>query len=116
MHSNRNVTCHVKLVRRKRGDQWYVKYRLPDGRQVQKRLGPAWTGKGRPPAGHFTERTAQDGLAAILTDARRGTLEGMRTPGATVDDAATEYLRYVEDVTQIDVHQDRRTRPRLPKH
>jgi hypothetical protein len=39
-----------------------MKYRLPDGRQVQKKLGPAWTGRGRPPARHFTKRLAEDPL------------------------------------------------------
>jgi hypothetical protein len=57
MHQHRNATGHVKLVRRKRGDQFYVKYRLPDGRQLQKRLGAAWTGPGRPPEGFYTRRT-----------------------------------------------------------
>jgi integrase len=101
MHSNRNATGHVKLVRRKRGDQWYVKYRRPDGRQVERKLGPAWTGSGRPPAGHFTRRTAEEALQAILTDARRGSFD---TPpsGATFADAAVEYLRYIEHVRQID--------------
>lgn len=37
---------------------------LPDGRQVQKRIGPAWTERGRPPAGYFTKRTADAWLAA----------------------------------------------------
>jgi hypothetical protein len=59
---NHRATGHVKLARRKRGDQWYVKYRLPDGRQVQKRLGPAWEGPGRPPEGSFTRRVAEDEL------------------------------------------------------
>jgi integrase len=90
------VTGHVYLARRKRGDQWYAKYRLPEGRQVQKRLGPAHTGRGRPPAGYFTRRTAEEALEAILTDARRGTLAGMTTTGATFADAAAEWLRYVE--------------------
>jgi integrase len=90
------ATGHVRLARRKRGDQWYVKYRLPDGRQVQKRLGPAHTGRGRPPAGYFTRRTAEEALQAILTDARRGTLAGMTTTGASFADAAAEWLRYVE--------------------
>ena len=31
----------------------------PDGRQVKKTLGPAWTYRGRPPAGYFTKRTAE---------------------------------------------------------
>jgi len=42
---------------------------------VQKRLGPAWTGKGRPPDGSFTERTAKAAFEATLTDARRGALK-----------------------------------------
>jgi integrase len=99
----RRATGHTYLVKRKRGDQWYVKYRLPNGRQVQKRLGPAHVGRGRPPEGYFTKRTAQETLEAILTDARRGTLAGMTTTGATFADAAAEWLRYVEH--------DRKRRP-----
>ncbi|MGC2374567.1 MAG: hypothetical protein WA484_11910 [Solirubrobacteraceae bacterium] len=49
-------TGHVFRVERKRGPVWYAKYRLPDGRQLQKKLGPAWTERGRPPAGYFTKR------------------------------------------------------------
>jgi integrase len=101
MQANRNATGHVKLVRRKRGDQWYVKYRQPDGRQVERKLGPAWTGSGRPPAGQYTRRTAEEALEAILTDVRRGTGDAP-TSGATFADAAAEYLRYVQDVRQID--------------
>ncbi len=96
------VTGHVSIKRRKSGDQFYVKYRLPDGRQVQRRLGAAWTGPGRPPAGHYTRRTAREALQAILADARRGTLAGMETTGATFADAGAEYLRYVEKVKKID--------------
>ena len=40
--SGQRATGHVKLVPRARGDQFYVKYRLPDGRQVERKLGPAW--------------------------------------------------------------------------
>ncbi len=75
---------------------WFAKYRLPDGRQVQKRIGPAWTARGRPPAGYFTKRTADDWLRALLDEARRGTLPGMVQTGATFADAAAEWLRYVE--------------------
>jgi hypothetical protein len=96
MHSQRNVSGHLRLVERDRGPQFYVKYRLADGRQMQRRLGPAWTGKGRPPAGHYTRRTAQAALDAILTDAQRGTLAGHVRTGATFGDAAAEWLRYVE--------------------
>lgn len=97
------VSGHVRLVKRKRGpDKWYVKYRLPDDRQIQKCLGPAWAERSRPPAGHFTRKTADAALQAILTDARRGTLAGMQKTGATFKDAAAEYLRFVIEVRQID--------------
>src|SRR5215207_1333442 len=99
---SKRVTGHVLLVKRKRGDQWYLKYRLADGRQVKRLLGPAWTGNGRPAAGHYTKRMAEEALHAVLTDARRGTLAGAVKTGATFADAAAEYLRYVEHVRQID--------------
>jgi integrase len=75
---------------------WYAKYRLPDGRQVQKKLGPAWAERGRPPAGYFTKRTAEDWLRGTLDEARRGSLPGMVRTGATFADAAAEWLRYIE--------------------
>lgn len=83
-------------VDRVRGPVWYAKYRLPDGRQVQKRLGPAWTGRGRPAAGYFTKRLAEDWLRSTLEQARRGTLPGAVRTGATFADAAAEFLRYCE--------------------
>jgi integrase len=92
----RPPTGHVFRVERARGPAWYAKYRLPDGRQVQKKLGPAWTERGRPPAGYYTKRLAEDWLRETLHAARRGTLPGMVRTGATFADAAAEYLRYVE--------------------
>jgi len=92
----RPPTGHVFRSERVRGPAWYAKYRLPDGRQVQKKLGPAWTGRGRPPAGYFTKRTAEDWLRDTLDSARRGTLPGLVRTGATFADAAAEWLRYVE--------------------
>ena len=83
-------------MERARGPVWCAKYRLPDGRQVQKKLGAAWTGRGRPAAGYFTKRLAEDWLRSVLDQALRGTLPGMVRTGATFADAATEYLRYVE--------------------
>ncbi len=92
----RPPTGHVFRVERTRGPAWYAKYRLPDGRQVQKKLGPAWTERGRPPAGYFTKRLAEDWLRGVLDEARRGTLPGLVRTGATFADAAAEYLRYIE--------------------
>jgi integrase len=89
-------TGHVFRVDRARGPVWYAKYRLPDGRQVQKKIGPAWTERGRPPAGYVTKRLAEDWLRDVLDQARRGTLPGLVKTGVTFADAAAEYLRYVE--------------------
>jgi integrase len=80
-----------------------MKYRLPDGPQVQKKLGPAWTDRGRPSVGYFTKRTAEASLRDVLDEARRGTLAGMVRTGATFADAAEEWLRFIE--------QDRERKP-----
>jgi integrase len=69
---------------------------MPDGRQVQRRIGPAWTQRGRPPAGYLTKRTADAWLRALLEEARRGTLPGMVQTGATFADAAADFLRHAE--------------------
>jgi hypothetical protein len=87
----------VFRVERLRGPVWYAKYRLPDGRQVQKKLGPAWAGRGRPPAGYFAKRTAEAALREILDQARRGTLPGQVQTGVTFADAAAEWLRFIEE-------------------
>jgi integrase len=92
----RPVSGHVFRVERARGPAWYAKYRLPDGRQVQKKIGPAWTQRGRPHAGYFTKRTAQAWLDETLAEARRGELAGMVRTGTTFSHAAEEWLRYVE--------------------
>src|SRR5262249_29158885 len=92
----RPPTGHVFRVERARAPVWYMKYRLPDGRQVQKKLGPAWTGRGRPSAGYFTKRLAEDRLRETLDEARRGTLPGVVRTGVTFADATAEWLRYVE--------------------
>jgi integrase len=94
--ASRPPSGHVFRTERKRGAVWYAKYRLPDGRQVQKRIGPAWSERGRPPAGCFTKRLAEDWLRDVLHQARRGTLAGMVRTGATFADAAAEFLRYAE--------------------
>jgi integrase len=89
-------TGHVFRRDGNRRSTWYAKYRLPDGRQVRKRIGPAWTDRGRPAAGHYTKRTAEAWLRAVLDEARRGTLPGLVRTGATFAEAAAEFLRYDE--------------------
>ena len=90
------ITGHVSFKPRQHGSVWYLKYRLADGRQVQRKLGPAWTGRGRPPVGFYTERMAEEKLQARLTDLRRGTIENTTRVDATFADAAAEFLRYIE--------------------
>ena len=97
MSAVRPPTGHVFQVERAAGPVWYAKYRLPDGRQVQKKIGPAWTERGRPAVGYFTKRTAEAWLRDLLDQARRGTLPGLVRTGATFDDAAAEWLRFIEE-------------------
>src|SRR4051794_20109008 len=90
------ISGHVSRYDGKRRSVWRAKYRLPDGRQVKKTLGPAWAARGRPPAGRHTKRTAEAWLRRTLAEAAAGTLPGMVRTGATVADACAEYLRYIE--------------------
>src|ERR671914_1396448 len=90
------VSGHVYRFEGKRRPTWRAKYRLPDGRQVKKTIGPAWATRGRPAAGYHTKRTAQAWLDDVLAQARAGTLPGMVRTGVTFADACEEYLRYVE--------------------
>ena len=92
----RPVSGHVFRMQRKRGAQWYVKYRGVDGRQVQRRLGPAWNGRGRPPVGYFTKRTAQAALDEILADARRGAVARQVRTGVTFAEACEDFLDWME--------------------
>src|SRR5262245_50882780 len=91
---------HVFRRHGARGDVWYAKYRLPGGRQVKRRIGPAWTERGRPAQGFFTKRTAETWLSEVLEQARRGELAGMVRTGATFADAAEEYLRWLREDRQ----------------
>jgi hypothetical protein len=90
------ISGHVFRREGERRPAWYAKYRLPDGRQIQQRIGPAWTTRGRPAEGFHTRRTAQAWLDQVLAEARRGKLPGMVRTGATFADAAAEYMRWLE--------------------
>jgi integrase len=106
--ATRAISGHVFKVERKRGAQWYAKYRLPDGRQIQRRIGPHWTDrKIEPPAGYFTKTTARAWLDETLAKARRGELPGMVRTGTTFAVACDDWLDYKRDrkiklSTQID--------------
>jgi len=61
-----------QVVRRRgaRGDVWYARYRLPDGRQIKQKIGPAWTQRGRPAAGCHTKHTARVWLENVIAGSR----------------------------------------------
>jgi hypothetical protein len=69
---------------------------------------PAWTergrppaGGGRPPAGYVAKRLAGAWLRDVLDEARRGSLPGMVRTGATFADAGAEYPRYVPTSARV---------------
>ncbi|HZL64218.1 MAG TPA: site-specific integrase [Thermoleophilia bacterium] len=90
------ISGHVFRRQGARRPIWYAKYRLPDGRQIQRRIGPAWAMRGRPAEGFHTRRAAQAWLDQVLAEARRGELPGMVRTGATFADAVAEYMRWLE--------------------
>lgn len=63
---------------------------------MQKKVGPAWADRGRPPEGYFTKRTAEAWLQEVLSQARRGTLPGLRSPAVMFAEAAEEWMRLIE--------------------
>ena len=86
-----SISGHVWLYEGKRRNTWCAKWRDPHG-QHEKRLGPAWTGKGQPPPGFLRQRDALALLDALLVDARRGQLRQERT-GITFADIAEEWFQ-----------------------
>ncbi len=77
----RSPSGHVFRVERARGPVWYAKYRLPDGRQVQKKIGPAWT-RTRTSAGWVLHEAAQPRLGCGGAARRRA---ARNDPGARAD-------------------------------
>ena len=98
----------VFRLEKARGASWWAKYRLPDGTQVKRKIGPAWVGRGRPADGHFTKRLAEDWLHDRLEEVRRESAAAAAAPGprsravraapmgVTFAEAAAEYLRFAE--------------------
>ena len=85
-------------VERKRGPVWYAQYRPASGARSSERSDPAWTGRGRPPAGYFTKRLAEDWLRdKLLEEAQRADSAPVAETGVTFAEAAEEYLRYAEE-------------------
>ncbi len=66
------------------------------GRQVHRRIGPAWTKRSHAPEGYFDAATAHDRARAIVAE-HIGSARPQQT-GPTFRDIAREYLRWLEDV------------------
>jgi len=86
------VSGHVFVRPGKLRSVWVAKWRDGYG-QHKKVLGRDWTEKGQPPAGYLRKKDAEAQLQAILTDARRGVVEQLRT-GATFDVVCEEWLAW----------------------
>lgn len=103
---NAPISGHVFLYEGKRRSTWVAKWRDQTG-QHEKRLGPAWTGKGAPIPGTFRKREAQAALEEILVETRRGARRQERT-GVTFADVANDWYergRFERDwsaSTQVD--------------
>lgn len=63
-------------------------------KQFEKRIGSAWQGRGRPPAGAYTVKMAEAALDALVVDLRRGVGIPTAGTGATFADAAVEWYRW----------------------
>jgi integrase len=90
----RRPSGHVLTVERKSGTILYLKLRDAHGRQRKPKLGPLWEGRGRPPAGYWTMRQAEEHLREVLVD--MGREPDGPSHSLTLGDAARAYLRYVE--------------------
>jgi integrase len=89
----------VFRLEKTRGASWWAKYRLPDGTQVKRKIGPAWVGRGRPAEGHFTKRLAEDWLRERLEELQRADVSAVppASLGVTFAEAAAEYIRYATE-------------------
>jgi integrase len=90
------ISGHIWRRDGKRGAVWYAKYRLADGRQVQRRIGRAWTHRGPAPPGQSTRTEARAYLARLLADVRAR--PNSREQTVDFSAAAAEWLAYCEGV------------------
>lgn len=95
----------VVVERRREGPVYFDKWRLDDGTQVKRRLGPAWVERdrsggwkrrrGRPVDGVLTERDAIVEMARVIAE-HASTVGRAHRPGRTFADVAEDWLRHGE--------------------
>jgi integrase len=86
------ISGHLWLYEGKRRTTWCARWRDQTGR-YEKRLGPAWNGKGPAPPGFLRRKDAQALLDEILVEARRGVRRQERT-GVTFRDVAEDWFQH----------------------
>jgi integrase len=101
------------IVREHRGQPFYEAFFRHDGKQVKRRIGPAWIDdspdgwcprQGRGPEGHFDERRAHVAAAGIVAEYVQETTEReqiereRQTRGVTFREVAQDYMRWLQDV------------------
>ena len=101
----RRRAAHVLVVERDDGPVYYGKWRLEDGTQIKRRLGPAWLvrsrdgtwtrGRGRPAAGFLTEKDAIVELDRVRRE-HDETIGRAHRPDRTFGDVAEDWLRHGE--------------------
>ena len=96
MSGPRQATGFVRVLERASGPVFYAQIRTVDGRRLQRRLGPVWSKRSRPPQGYLTRAQAELRLAEMLAGRDPG-VEVEPPPGAEVTfaQASQEWMRYV---------------------
>jgi integrase len=93
--STPNPTGYVRTIKRSGGPVYYAHIRTSDGRRLQRKLGPAWLTRSRPPRGYLTRSQAESRLTEMLAGENPDVVIAPAS-GATFSHAAHEWLRYVE--------------------
>ena len=87
----------VRVIERKGGPVFYAQLRMPDGRRLQRRLGPVWSKRSRPPAGYLTRAQAEARLDAMLNGQDESVPVELPVGfGVTFGRIGREHLAYVE--------------------
>ncbi len=95
---SRKATGFVREIERRDGPVFYALLRMPDGRRLQRRLGPAWAKRSRPPAGHLTRAQAEARLEAMLNGQDEAVpVEIPAGLGVTFGRIGREHLDYIEN-------------------
>lgn len=90
-------TRDLRVVERERGPAFYGKWRDSTGRQIKRKLGPAWTGnRCRAPEGSLDERGAIVALAAAIEAHEAALLKPRVDRTVTFTDAAAAWLHHLE--------------------